>query len=112
MARPQDLGTWPGSSESTERQVMRRRIPQRDRSRNAVKLQHQPAIPDERLRYLARAIHSLGERPLFELFRELSLGAPLKRRLEAYARLAPLAGFISEHGGRDLPRLRVVEGGR
>jgi hypothetical protein len=53
-------------------------------------------------------IHRLGERPLFELFVELEAGAPLLPRLEAYARLAPLAGFIAEMDGDLLPQPRIV----
>jgi hypothetical protein len=37
-----------------------------------------PAPPRERLAYLARKIHRLGERPLYELLRELEAGAPLR----------------------------------
>jgi hypothetical protein len=32
-------------------------------------------IPRERLRHLARRIHRLGERPLFELLAELDAGS-------------------------------------
>jgi hypothetical protein len=67
-----------------------------------------------RLRLLAARIHALGERPLYELLVELDRGAPLEPRLEAYARLAPLAGFIRDHGGDRLPpRARLLRtGGR
>jgi hypothetical protein len=63
-----------------------------------------------RLAYLARQIHRLGERPLFELFRELEAGAPLLPRLEAYARLD--ATFIKDLGGDRLTPLRSIAGGR
>jgi hypothetical protein len=68
------------------------------------------APPRERLAYLARKIHRLGERPLFELFLELEAGAPLLPRLEAYARLD--ATFIKALGGDRLSPLRSVTGGR
>lgn len=55
-----------------------------------------------------RRIHSLGERPLFELLVELEAGAPLAQTLERYARISPLAGFIADHGGDRLPRARAV----
>jgi hypothetical protein len=35
----------------------------------------------------AARLHALGERPLFELFRELLAGADVASRLEAYARI-------------------------
>jgi hypothetical protein len=62
-----------------------------------------------RLRHLARQIHALGERPLYELFRELEAGAELMPTLETYARLYPLAEFIAAFGGDRLPaRARAV----
>jgi hypothetical protein len=67
-----------------------------------------PLLPRERLRRLTAEIYALGPRALFELFAELQDGAPLQSRLEAYARLAPLAGFIEAHGGRDLPPARLI----
>jgi hypothetical protein len=51
-------------------------------------------IAESRLRYLAAQIHSLGERPLFELFRELTGGVDLAEALERYARIAPFSDFI------------------
>jgi hypothetical protein len=65
-----------------------------------------PALPRERLACLARRIHALGERPLYELFRELEAGAPLHERLERYAALP--ADFIAALGGDRLPPLRSV----
>lgn len=56
-------------------------------------------VPDVRLRRLARQIHTLGERPLFELLRELDAGADVHSTLESYARLAGLADFIHEQDG-------------
>jgi hypothetical protein len=61
---------------------------------------------------LARQIHPLGERPLFELFVELAAGAPLIPRLEAYARLEPYAGFIAANEGDQLPLPKIVAGRR
>jgi hypothetical protein len=64
-------------------------------------------MPPERLRYLAGAVHSLGPRPLFELFRELVAGRDLMQRLERYAQLD--ADFIRALGGDQLPsRARLV----
>jgi hypothetical protein len=67
-----------------------------------------PPIPLERLRFLAARLHSLGERPLYEFLREIDSGAPLQPRLEAYARIAPLAGFIHGLGGDRLTSARLV----
>jgi hypothetical protein len=63
------------------------------------------ALPDcdRELRQLAREIHALGARPLFELFRELDAGASLLPTLRGSADLLPLAGFVERMGGRDLP---------
>jgi hypothetical protein len=69
-------------------------------------------VPGSRLRYLAAQIHGLGERPLYELLRELAGGADLAEALEAYARLAPLSDFIQALDGDCLPPPRVVGGGR
>jgi hypothetical protein len=63
-----------------------------------------------RLRHLARQIHRLGPGPLHHLLRELVDGADPLPRIEAYARLAPLADFIVAHSGA--PALRVITGGR
>jgi hypothetical protein len=52
-------------------------------------------IPIARLQYLASRIHKLGPRPFFELLRELASGADLPSVLERYARIEPLAGFIT-----------------
>jgi|HubBroStandDraft_1064217.scaffolds.fasta_scaffold953927_1 hypothetical protein len=72
---------------------------------NALALPRQ-RIPRERLTYLARRIHALGERPLLELLRELDGGAPLHERLEAYARLD--RDFIRALDGDKLPELASV----
>jgi hypothetical protein len=44
---------------------------------------------DARLRLLARRLHRLGERPVYEFIREILAGADPVERLEAYARLDP-----------------------
>jgi len=66
------------------------------------------SVPAPRLQHLVRQIHALGERPLFELFRELERGADLQPTLERYGRLAPFATFIAENSGRDLPKMSTV----
>ena len=75
------------------------------RTRIAVRA-HKP-IPRERLRHLARRIHSLGPRPLYELLAELETGADLGERLERYAALP--ADFIRAFGGDVLPIARPVD---
>jgi hypothetical protein len=70
------------------------------------------APPPERIHYLARRLHSLGVRPIYELLLELRDGADLWIRLERYAGLAPLAGFIASQGGDHLPPPRALKGGR
>jgi hypothetical protein len=65
------------------------------------------SVPASRLQRLARQIHALGERPLYECLLELESNADLLPTLERYARLAPFAAFIAENGGRDLPKLTL-----
>jgi hypothetical protein len=66
-----------------------------------------------RLRHLVCRIHELGPRALYELFCELDDGAPLRQRLEAYARLNSYGDFIRQHGGdRLFPAARLVSGQR
>ena len=67
-------------------------------------------IPMPRIKYLARRIHSLGERPLAELFIELAAGGDLHAVLEDYARLAPAADFIRALGGDRLTAPHAVTG--
>jgi hypothetical protein len=64
------------------------------------------SLPRERLAHLARRIHTLGPRPLYELLREREAGAPLHERLEKYAALP--ADFIRELGGDRLPVVRLA----
>jgi hypothetical protein len=71
-----------------------------------------PAITPARLRVLGERIHGLGPNPLYYLFAELAAGADPLPRLEAYARRAPLAGFIAAFDGDQLAGLRVVNGSR
>jgi len=64
-----------------------------------------------RLHQLARRLHSLGERPLFELLREIVSGADAVDRLEAFARLDP--AIVALLGGSALPSiLTTLDGGR
>jgi hypothetical protein len=72
----------------------------------------QERIPLPRIQYLARRIHQLGERPLFELLKELDAGGNLPSVLERYARIAPLADFISSLDGDRLAAPLLVTGGR
>jgi hypothetical protein len=73
--------------------------------------QRKSAIAPVRLRYLARRISRLGERALFELFRELLAGADLASRLEVYARLDP--SVLAALGGDVLPAMMTaIDGGR
>jgi hypothetical protein len=67
---------------------------------------------EARLRYLAARIHPLGERPLFELFREVEAGSDLLPVLERYSKLEPLTEFISDLGGHRLPPPVRLVGGR
>jgi len=69
-----------------------------------------PLLPPARLRHLARRIHHLGERPLYELFVELDAGANLAESLERYAALP--ADFIAACRGDKLPAPRAIDGGR
>jgi hypothetical protein len=65
-------------------------------------------LPDARLCRLAEQIYVLGEYPLAHLFAELAAGVPLKKTLEAYARLALLGFFIRTSDG--VPSLRLLNG--
>jgi hypothetical protein len=58
--------------------------------------------------HLARQIHPLGERALFELFVELAAGAPLLPRLERYAQIEHLSAFIKANDGDRLPVPKIV----
>jgi hypothetical protein len=71
-----------------------------------------PASPIDatRVRFLATRICGLGERPLYELLRELDRGADLTAVLERYARLALVADVIHAHDGDYLQPPRVVMG--
>jgi hypothetical protein len=64
-----------------------------------------------RLRHITPRIRALGDRPLFELFCELTgLSSAAMDRLEAYAALGLHADLIEAHGGRDLPPIvRLVK---
>jgi hypothetical protein len=69
-------------------------------------------IPLARLAYLARQIHRLGERPLYEIFVELQAGGALGPVLERYARIGRLADFIAANNGDRLPQPRLIPGRR
>lgn len=68
-----------------------------------------PASGDARLRYLARRLWALGERPTYEFLKELRAGHDLIDTLERYARLDPK--FIRSLGG-DAFSVGVIGGGR
>jgi hypothetical protein len=73
--------------------------------------QRKSGIDPARLRHLARRISGLGERALYELFRELLAGADLAFRLEVYARLDP--SVLAALGGVTLPvMMTAIDGGR
>lgn len=73
--------------------------------------QRQRVVPHARLELLARRLHALGERPLYEYLLELSQGADAIARLEAYAQLDP--EIIHTLGGDRLSsHLQSVEGVR
>jgi hypothetical protein len=67
-------------------------------------------IRHKRLAHLARRLHRLGERPLYEFIREITAGADPIERLERYAALP--SDFIAALGGDQLLGLRSVGGGR
>jgi hypothetical protein len=64
-----------------------------------------------RLKYLARRLRALGERPVFECLHEIECGADLRERLERYAWLDP--DVVEALGGSHFgaPAF-VIEGGR
>jgi hypothetical protein len=64
-------------------------------------------LPDSRLRHLARQVHALGERPLFELFRELANGDADDR---AEPLLMKLVARLARHR-REVPRRRGPQRG-
>jgi hypothetical protein len=67
------------------------------------------SIRRERLAYLARRLHRLGERPLYEFIREIIAGADPIERLEAFARIDPA---IAKYLGADRmpPSMRTIPG--
>jgi hypothetical protein len=64
-------------------------------------------VRDARLRRLARHLHLLGERSVYELLREIIGGRDSVERLEVYARLD--ADIVAAIGGDRLPSLRPVQ---
>lgn len=71
-------------------------------------------IADARLRFVARRVHALGVRPLYELLckvlRSDLAGADLCARLERYARLDPQT--VSTLGADKLPPTARLVGGK
>lgn len=68
-------------------------------------------VDETRLRYLARRLHALGERPVFEYLREVVAGANALERLEAFSRLDP--AIVAAIGADLIPTtLHVFHGGR
>jgi hypothetical protein len=63
-----------------------------------------------RLQHIARRIHALGPRPLYELLRELVAGADALDRIEVYGRLD--ADVVRALGGAEFPPLLSIRGGR
>jgi hypothetical protein len=62
-----------------------------------------PSTRALRLRAVTPRIRSLGDRPLYELFAELTaLSSAVMPRIEAYAALTLHAELIEAYGGRDL----------
>jgi hypothetical protein len=60
---------------------------------------------------LARRLHALGPRPLFDYLNKVERGYPLREHLEAYARLDP--GVVAALGATQFgPPVFVIEGGR
>ena len=54
-----------------------------------------------RIRYLAKQIHDLGPKPLFEAMCEIASGADPITTFETFGALP--ADFVREHNGHDLP---------
>jgi hypothetical protein len=70
-----------------------------------------PDLQALRRDFVARRVHALGPRPLYELLRELASGADLLTRLEAYARLDP--ALTAALGGSALQSLfAALDGSR
>jgi hypothetical protein len=65
------------------------------------------SVPDSRLRRLARHLHSLGERGVYELLREIIAGRDAVERLERYAELN--ADIVHAVGADRLPPLRRLK---
>jgi hypothetical protein len=63
-------------------------------------------VPDARLRRLARHLHQLGERNVYEILREIIAGRDPVLRLEAYAALDP--DIVEAIGADRLPPFRVL----
>ncbi len=59
------------------------------------------AVPTIRLRHLAKRVHALGPRPLYELLKELAAGADPLETVETYAALDP--DVVHALGADDFP---------
>jgi hypothetical protein len=70
--------------------------------------ENQEKVELARLKYLARRLHSLGERAVFEYVREIVSGRDPVGRLEVYARLDPAA--LAALGGVALPPVARLVG--
>ncbi|MGO9430917.1 hypothetical protein [Rhodoblastus sp.] len=80
-------------------------------SANSTDEQDGASIEPTRLRHLARRLHALGERPLYELMRELVAGADPVARIEVYCRMDP--AILCALGGDVLPAMMTaIDGGR
>jgi hypothetical protein len=58
-------------------------------SGRGVELLDRLPVDEAQLLFLARRVHALGDRPLFELLKEIVAGADPIARLERYAALDP-----------------------
>jgi hypothetical protein len=90
------------------------KVPSRPRSRvrRGVPIPTSVTLPVStatRLRHLARRLHGLGERPIYEFLAEIVQGADIMARLECYAALDP--DTVRALGGDELPnQLFVLDG--
>jgi hypothetical protein len=64
----------------------------------------------DHLKFLVRQLHRLGERPLYEFFREIENGGDLRATLETYAAL-PREIVLAFNGDR-FESLREFHGGQ
>ena len=67
-------------------------------------------MPVERICNLAKRLHDLGPRPLYEFLREVASGSDPIDRLEIYARLDP--AIVRALGGDQFPTPAIITRGR